>query len=191
MPRRTESFGDQSALGAGPLVSKMHSFVMMKDEIENRGSEQTSKAEPRRIGARLLLAEDDAINQMWLRRILQRFGCRVDCADDGNECLSMLERCSYDLVFTDIQMPQMDGIEATRIVRSRNVLSRSGGPIPIIALTGNVALGMRERCIDAGMNDYLTKPIEMDRLRTTLERCLLESDLATRIAGADDSEPAV
>ena len=174
MPRRTESFGDQSALGAGPLISMMHSFVMMKDGIGNRGSEQTSKAEPRRIIARLLLAEDDAVNQMWCRRILEGFGCSVECADNGNECLSMLARSSYDLILTDVQMPEMDGIEMTRIVRSRNVLSESGCPIPIIALTGSVALRDRERCIDAGMDDYLTKPIEMSRLRTILERWLLE-----------------
>ena len=69
----------------------------------------------------------------------------------------MLARCSYDLILTDVQMPEMDGIEMTQIVRSRNVLSESRRTIPIIVLTGSVALRDRERCIDAGMDDYLTE----------------------------------
>jgi signal transduction histidine kinase/DNA-binding response OmpR family regulator len=110
---------------------------------------------------RILLAEDNVVNQKLALRLLQQMGYRADLASNGMEAIESIERQTYDLVLMDVQMPEMDGLEATR----RIVARRSAAERPrIVAMTANAMQGDREACIDAGMDDYVTKPIRVDAL---------------------------
>lgn len=108
---------------------------------------------------RILMAEDNLINQRVGRLILQRAGFEVDLANDGREAIEAHRRKSYDLILMDCQMPVMDGLEASRTIRKLEA------PQPvIIAVTANALLGERERCLEAGMDDYLSKPFHAEEL---------------------------
>jgi len=113
---------------------------------------------------RILLAEDNAVNQKLALKMLERFGYRADVAGNGIEALEALERQPYDLIFMDVQMPEMDGLEATRKIRAK------GLGVHIIAMTANAMQGDREMCLEAGMNDYVSKPIHVKELASALER---------------------
>ncbi len=116
----------------------------------------------------ILLAEDNVVNQKVALRMLERIGYRADVVADGQEAVEALYRQRYDVVLMDVQMPQMDGLEATQCVRAELPAERQ--PY-IIALTANAMKGDRERCLDAGMDDYLSKPVKLDALREALTRC--------------------
>ena len=116
---------------------------------------------------RILLAEDNAVNQMVALRMLERLGHRADTAVNGQEVLEALQNRSYDIVLMDVQMPEMDGLEAARRIRS----SKSGQPY-IIAMTAHAMKGDREVCMEAGMNDYVSKPVRMEELRAAIMRSL-------------------
>jgi len=109
---------------------------------------------------RILLVEDNAVNQLFVNVILTRSGYRVDVASSGIEAIEMFRKLPYDVVLMDVQMPELDGLEATRRIRDQF----PGRTTPIIALTANAMKGDRERCLDAGMDDYLTKPIDRAKL---------------------------
>ena len=118
-------------------------------------------------GLRVLVAEDNRINQMVTTRMLQKMGCQVDLAADGAAAVRSVESKHYDIVLMDLLMPEVDGLEAARRIR------RTGGAhaaVPILALTASASPGMRLQCLDAGMNDYLSKPIELQALRRGLDR---------------------
>jgi two-component system, sensor histidine kinase and response regulator len=118
-------------------------------------------------GCRVLLAEDNAVNQRVAVRMLERLGCRVDVAGNGLEALDLSSRLPYDIIFLDCQMPELDGYGAARAIRKRE----AGGPrVPIIALTANAMDGDREECLAAGMDDYLSKPVVMASLASALQR---------------------
>ncbi len=119
--------------------------------------------------ARVLIVEDNAVNQMVAARLLEKLGCRVDVAANGREAVEMVGLLPYDAIFMDCQMPEMDGFEATQEIRRRE---GSSFHHPIIAMTANAMLGDRERCLDAGMDDYVSKPIRKADLTETLERHL-------------------
>ena len=115
--------------------------------------------------SRILLAEDDEIIRKVMLQMLKKLGYRVDMAANGLEVLSALEHYSYGIVLMDIQMPEMDGLEATRIIR----LSRPDG-LRIIAVTACAPEEIREKCLEAGMDDYVSKPIKMKELADLLSR---------------------
>lgn len=116
---------------------------------------------------RVLLVGDHVINQRVTLRMLRRLGVEADLAENGQEAVDFIARQDYDLVLMDVMMPVMDGIEATRVVR------RQGGPQPrIVAVTANVMPGDRERCLAAGMDDYLPKPLQLDHLARALHDAL-------------------
>ncbi|MDZ4798962.1 MAG: PAS domain S-box protein [Bryobacteraceae bacterium] len=123
------------------------------------------------VNARILLAEDNQINQRVAIGLLTRFGLRVDAVANGAEAVSALESIPYDLVLMDVQMPVVDGLEAARKIRhpQSSVLNRA---IPIIALTAHAMQSDRQRCLDAGMNDFLTKPISRQALSEAVSRWL-------------------
>jgi signal transduction histidine kinase/CheY-like chemotaxis protein/ligand-binding sensor domain-containing protein len=118
---------------------------------------------------RLLLAEDNVINQKVALNLLARLGYSVDLAQNGEEAVEMVQKRAYDLVLMDCQMPVMDGLEATKAIRGLNPdVSR----IPIIAVTANALAGEREKCLAAGMDDYVAKPISKEVLEHAIVRCL-------------------
>jgi two-component system sensor histidine kinase/response regulator len=124
------------------------------------------RAEPRPDGkARILVVEDDDVNQKLVLRILQKNGFQADLAVDGQRAVDAVMKHHYDLVLMDVQMPRMDGLEATAQIRFREGSSRH---TPIIGLTANALSGDRERCLGAGMDDYLSKPVSNERLRTAI-----------------------
>ncbi|HLO75952.1 MAG TPA: response regulator [Magnetospirillum sp.] len=116
---------------------------------------------------RILVAEDNAINQQVAVGLLAKLGHRADVADDGREAVTLVERCDYDLVLMDMQMPNMDGIAATQAIRA---LADGKGQVPIIAMTANAMTGDRDICLQAGMDDYIAKPIDRQRLAALLAR---------------------
>ncbi len=116
---------------------------------------------------RILLVEDNDINQMMAANILRKWGHAVDVAENGSKALDRLAEDAYSLILMDVQMPVMDGLEATRAIRKRE--ERDGGHVPIIAMTAHAMKGDRERCLESGMDDYLSKPIDPERLAGALE----------------------
>jgi CheY-like chemotaxis protein len=135
--------------------------------------ERTAEASKARTGAdmakthplRILLAEDNVVNQKLALRLLSQMGYRADVASNGIEAIESVKRQTYDLVLMDVQMPEMDGLEASQRITSQ--LAADARP-RIVAMTANAMAGDRERCMAAGMDDYVTKPIRVDALMEAL-----------------------
>ena len=122
-------------------------------------------------GICILLAEDNEVNQMLATRMLEKRGHHVVVVGNGKEALARLNSHHFDLVLMDVQMPQMDGLEATRNIRATE--RELGGHIPIIAMTAHAMKGDRERCLEAGMDGYVSKPIQIRELLQAIEDVLL------------------
>lgn len=140
--------------------------------IAHTASRKTATLEAHRakFPIRILMAEDNSINQRVGTLILQRAGYKIDLVSDGNEAIEACRGSAYDLILMDCQMPTIDGFEATRQIRA------IGGRQPvIIAVTANALVGERERCLAAGMDDYLSKPFQADQLVAIVEKWAAES----------------
>ena len=173
--RRAESMGL-----AGFLVKPVNESVMFNTIMGAFGIESESGSEvlpglaaPDETievfsGQKVLLVEDNEVNQQVAGEILEGFGLDVEIVSDGRKAVdaALTQGKHYDVVLMDIQMPEMDGYEATRIIRE----SLNGDALPIIAMTARVLTSERQRCADVGMNDYVSKPIDPQRLATTLRR---------------------
>lgn len=122
-----------------------------------------------RLPLRILVTDDNVINQKVACKLLQQFGYTPDVASNGTEALTALETGAYDLVFMDVQMPGMDGLETTRRIRDWEK-STGRSAVYIIAMTANAMAGDREKCLASGMNDYLAKPVRPDALQAAIER---------------------
>ena len=118
---------------------------------------------------RVLLAEDNLVNQKVALTMLARLGIEADVATTGLEALDALVGVAYDLVLMDCQMPEMDGFEATRRIRARE---RGHRRLPVVAMTANAMVGDRERCLEAGMDDHIPKPVRVPDLHRALARWL-------------------
>ena len=157
------------------------------------GPTEVAELVPRRdLNLRVLVAEDHPVNQEIINEHLLEFGCRVDIANNGKEAVAAFNARNYDLILMDCQMPEVDGFEATRSIRQRE--SRNMDPnarrVPIIALTAHAMAGDRDRCIRAGMDDYLTKPFEVEELYRLIDRWKPRSAPASTPAIAPTNAPA-
>jgi PAS domain S-box-containing protein len=132
-------------------------------------AQRTPRAQPLQSAIRVLVAEDNVINQRVAMRMLEKLGCRVDVAANGQEAVEMIQMLPYDLVFMDCEMPELDGFEATMMIRANEKIR--GGRIPIIAMTAHAMHGDREKCLATGMDDYISKPVRMEQLHAALQRC--------------------
>jgi CheY-like chemotaxis protein len=124
--------------------------------------------QPLPTGLRILLVEDNEVNRKVAVRMLQKLGCEVDIATDGRQAIDKTAQQRYDIVFMDVYMPELDGYEATRLIRQRE--EATGSHQVIIAMTANAMEGDRELCLKAGMDDYLAKPFREADLRQTIAR---------------------
>jgi CheY-like chemotaxis protein len=148
-------------------------------EVHSRESENRAESQK----PRLLLVEDNRVNQVVAVRLLEKLGYQVDTAVNGKEALGELSKQSYELVLMDCQMPEMDGFEATRLIR-RGIGGIKNSQVPIVALTAHALKGDREKCIKAGMNAYLSKPLNPHELQDILDTWLPDTD---RNAGNEDT----
>ena len=154
------------------------------DDEQSYGIQAGSKLELSRLhGARILLAEDNELNQEVALGLLKDAQMSIEIAENGEAAVRMANTSNYDLVLMDMQMPVMDGVAATKAIRSKPHL----GSLPIIAMTANVMAADREKCIEAGMNDHVAKPIDPDELFETLLRWIKPHRAASAVSGTAKS----
>jgi CheY-like chemotaxis protein len=157
--------GLESKLGSGSVF--WFELPLPAVAAETPPAQQSATPRPEHQPHRILLAEDNPVNTKVALWQLRKLGYDVDCAADGRQALEALERSDYSAVLMDCQMPEMDGFEATSRIRQQSTRFRE---ITIIALTANAMTGDRERCLAAGMDDYLPKPLELAELSRVLEK---------------------
>jgi signal transduction histidine kinase/CheY-like chemotaxis protein len=153
------------------LFDILHTLLAERSARSQRSPAELELGPPvaSRQWTRVLVVEDNAANLKVAVRMLERLGYRAEVASNGAEAVTMLEHIQYDAVLMDCQMPEMDGYEATRLIRKNE---RAGGHVPIIAMTAAALSGDRERCLAAGMDDYISKPVKLHVVAAVLERWL-------------------
>jgi signal transduction histidine kinase/DNA-binding response OmpR family regulator len=143
-------------------------------EMPQPGAPQLRNAQTPRV----LVAEDNAVNQLLVRRMFEKIGIRIDLAANGLEAVQMATEFAYDIIFMDCSMPGLDGYEATAMLRERS----GGRRIPIVAITANAMSEDRARCLEAGMDDHLTKPVRIEDIRIALERWVSPAEARPSVA---------
>jgi signal transduction histidine kinase/CheY-like chemotaxis protein len=149
------------------------------NESDSPGQDVLLKPAQEQVGMRILVAEDNRINVLLATALLAKLGHRVDTVANGREAVEALARAPYDLVLMDVHMPEMDGLEATRRIRKSEEAGHRRGRLPIVALTASTLEGDRQICIDAGMDDFLAKPLNPEALRSVLSRFVLSATSVT------------
>ena len=140
------------------------------ETVAQQQPEPSPQTPERRL--RILVCEDNPINQKLARRVLEKEGHEVTLADDGSKGLAILADHQFDLIFMDVQMPNMDGFEATAAIRAMEKAKGDGSHVPILAMTANTMKGDKERCLDAGMDGYVGKPASVKEIREAIETTL-------------------
>lgn len=175
--RRIDLYKSMVALINGPILNN---HLMISN------NSLTKELPP--FNAKVLLAEDNIINQQVSMGTLHKLGCQVDLVSNGLEAVAAVNNNSYDIVFMDCQMPHMDGYNATLQIRRMESIMQSGKKIPIIALTANALRGDREECLTAGMDDYISKPFEKEQIAKTLQKWLPETLQSTALSIQSDRD---
>lgn len=157
--------------GKGSTFSLIVSFKPSKYVLQTPMASVLAEEKPL-SGARVLVVEDDLVNQRYIVRLLERMGCAVDLAGDGEQAIESLKEKDFDIVLMDVEMPGMNGIEATRLIRTLGTGCRNP-EIPIIALTAHAMWGDEQRCLQAGMDDYVPKPVDMDTVAAIIKSVLV------------------
>ncbi|WP_416137829.1 ATP-binding protein [Halomonas sp. HK25] len=182
--RLVEAMGGSIELASEPGVGSRFWFVLSLATAEGPGPATLPAARyARRVDlqrAQLLVVEDNPVNQQVARAMLERLGCSVTMAGSGAAALQLAAAGRFDLIFMDIQMPDMDGLEVTRRLRARDGLAAA---VPIVAMTAGGPGGEQARCLAAGMNGYLTKPLRQELLLEALFRYLAEGAPTSRTSG--------
>jgi len=160
------------ALGGGAETPRDSSLERLAKALEEKAP-----------AGRLLVAEDNAVNQMVVRRMVEKLGYRAEIAGNGREAVEAFLKSRYDLILMDCQMPEMDGLQATAAIRAAE---QAGQRVPIIALTAHATTGDREACLAAGMDDYLSKPLILDVLKSKLAQWMGAGRLETAAGGRRD-----
>jgi two-component system sensor histidine kinase/response regulator len=174
----------ESELGRGSTFIFTVRFGVAEQTIESSPALRTPAAAVDRRpveSLKILLAEDNAVNQRVTTRLLEKRGHSVTLAATGSEALARLKHQKFDVILMDVQMPDMDGLETTAIIRERE--KSAGARTPIVALTAHTMKGDRERCMAVGMDNYVTKPVDPRELIEVVER------VASEWRGAE-TEPA-
>ncbi|MBU2537854.1 MAG: response regulator, partial [Proteobacteria bacterium] len=162
--------GVESASGKGSMFWCELDFSVATVPAETEEKKEAATQFEGVLAGQVLLVEDNKVNQMVASKMLTAMGLTVDLAEDGEKALSALAAKQYDLVLMDCQMPVLDGYEATKAFRSQE--SPGDKRLPIIAMTANAMEGDRQKCLDAGMDDYLAKPVKKELLRKLLAHWL-------------------
>jgi signal transduction histidine kinase/DNA-binding response OmpR family regulator/PAS domain-containing protein len=161
---------------ADPAAELENAAAPMGEVVDEPGGQQALQPEDTRDRHYALVVEDDAVNQRVAKMMLEKMGCVVDIASSGSEAVALFETRVYDLVLIDCRMPGMDGYETTAILRRMEAGERH---TPIVAVTADTAPGVRERCLEAGMDAYIAKPVHEEDLKYEIEK-LLDSTLPAR-----------
>ncbi len=172
---RPEESARAQQLGVDACLKKPIAQSRLLDTVLNvladpgKGAEggQKLKPKPVRPSLKILVVEDNAVNQLVAQRLLDRQGYRSVIAEDGFKALKLVEEQEFDLILMDIQLPEMDGYETTRRIRAHQ--KKTGKRVPIVAMTANAMKGDREKCLDAGMDDYVSKPVQPPKLFQVIE----------------------
>jgi signal transduction histidine kinase/CheY-like chemotaxis protein len=165
------SLGVDSIEGEGSAFWFTANFKCTDKKTE-AGKSTSTDHEDLLFDAKVLLVEDNPINQMVAQKMLEKVGLKPIVANNGLEALAKLKEQSFDLVLMDCQMPEMDGFDATREIRQVGIMALNKQPLPIVAMTANVMSGDRERCLEVGMDDYIGKPVRRDELASILKKWL-------------------
>ncbi len=163
--------GVDSIEGEGSRFWFVVNFKFSDEKLEpqvKRGAENSLAP----LDAKILLVEDNPINQMVAQKMLEKVGLKPVLANNGVEAMRYLNEQTFDLVLMDCQMPEMDGFDATREIRKQDIKATNQKTIPVVAMTANVMSGDRERCLDVGMDDYIGKPVQRDQLESVLRKWL-------------------
>ncbi|SFU45183.1 ATP-binding protein [Halomonas korlensis] len=186
--RLVEALGGHLEVQSEPGVGSRFWFELPMMAADNDPVESTRQASPlvRLDESQLLVVEDNPVNRQVAVAMLERFGCRVSAAESGTEGLKKAEQTRFDLIFMDVQMADLDGLEVTRRLRARGGWC---GEVPIIAMTAGGPGGEQPRCLAAGMNGYLTKPLFQEALEAVLRRHLHKTDIGSQ-AVASFAKPA-
>jgi two-component system sensor histidine kinase/response regulator len=194
--RHLESLGLGAVLTKPIKQSQLHACLMgLLRPLDScpinlrKGLPQQAPMNVPEIPHRILVAEDNEVNQIVASRMLRRLGCRVDVVGNGREAVEALQAQAYDLVFMDVQMPEMDGLEATATIRS-GLAPVLNPHVPIVAMTAHAMKGDREKSLDSGMNDHMTKPIEPRVLEQMVRKWALSPSAAQPGLKPDEAQAA-
>ncbi len=166
MPFGRESYSESDVLNTLARLGYFSRQIPLKiNDIDSLGANRAEEDNLRLEGSKILLVEDSRINQAFVEEVLAQLACNVTTVSNGQEALDTLSGQTYDLVLMDCQMPVMDGFEATKRICALKGRGAIDKDLPVLALTANAMKGDRQRCMDAGMNDYITKPVRKKELK--------------------------